>query len=242
MRWTERQQAMLREMGIRLWSGDAQAVPASAAECPGGLAVAEAPPRAAARSVPTATASPLLARDGPPQATPTAATPTAATPTAAPPAAASAHPPSGSGPWPAPTSAEWLIVGEPFEAGGEAVDPAGHGDQQRLLDNMLHAIGVARAAPGRAGRACYLPVGEGSRAALDAAIAEVRPRCILALGRVAANILLDLDEPLGRLRERSHRRSDVPVVVTFALPYLLRHPADKARAWTDLCRAAGTFD
>jgi DNA polymerase len=72
---------------------------------------------------------------------------------------------------------------------------------------------------------------------LDAAIDAVRPRIILALGRAAALALLGIDEPLGRLRERVHERAGIPVVVTFALPYLLRHAEDKPRAWADLCRA-----
>jgi DNA polymerase len=31
---------------------------------------------------------------------------------------------------------------------------------------------------------------------------------------------------------------DVPIVVTYHPAYLLRNPADKARAWADLCLAA----
>ena len=53
--------------------------------------------------------------------------------------------------------------------------------------------------------------------------------------------LLGIDEPLGKLRERLHQRDGIPVVVTFALPYLLRHAADKPRAWADLCRAVAAI-
>ena len=69
----------------------------------------------------------------------------------------------------------------------------------------------------------------------------MQPRCILALGRVPAAALLGVDEPLGKLRERVHERAGIPVVVTFALPYLLRHAADKPRAWADLCRAVAAI-
>ena len=31
----------------------------------------------------------------------------------------------------------------------------------------------------------------------------------------------------------------MPVVVTFSLAFLLRHPAEKAKAWADLCLAVG---
>jgi DNA polymerase len=66
----------------------------------------------------------------------------------------------------------------------------------------------------------------------------VQPRLLLAMGRFAVNTLLDSNEPIGRLRGRVHRWRDRPVVVTYHPAYLLRNPADKARAWADLCLAA----
>jgi len=75
---------------------------------------------------------------------------------------------------------------------------------------------------------------------LAAAIAAVAPRCILAFGRAAAAALLGDDAPIGGLRGRVHRLGGVPVVVTFSLPFLLRHPAEKAKAWADLCLAVAT--
>ena len=213
MRWTERQVAMLREMGIRVWSReapDAQVVPEAGVE----VLVAEEP---RARAV---VAAERVAEKAP--------APAPAAPLAGPAAA------------PALASAEWLVVGEPFDAIGGAGDLTA-AEQERLLDNMLRAIGVSRTAPTREARACHLAVVEGRAVDVDAAIAEVAPRCILALGRAAAIALLGLDEPLGRMRERVHERSGMPVVVTFALPYLLRHPSDKARAWADLCRAVGAL-
>jgi DNA polymerase len=56
---------------------------------------------------------------------------------------------------------------------------------------------------------------------------------------VAAQDLLESDEPLGRLRTRVHRfpEADIPVVVTYHPAYLLRSPAQKRKAWQDLCRA-----
>ena len=35
-----------------------------------------------------------------------------------------------------------------------------------------------------------------------------------------------------------HRYQGVPLVVTYHPAYLLRQPADKAKAWDDLCLAA----
>ncbi len=218
MRWSERQVAMLREMGVRVW------------------------PRheAGAYGESEAGAEVLIAEERRPVAV-AAVEPFAARPVVPPPAAPTAQAaPPGPPTTPALASAEWLIVGEPFDAVGDDGD-ATAAEQARLLDNMLHAVRVSRAAPTREARACHLAVVEGRSLDLDAAIATVAPRCILALGRAAAIAVLGLDEPLGRLRERVHERGGVPVVVSFALPYLLRHPADKAKAWADLCRTVAAL-
>jgi len=138
--------------------------------------------------------------------------------------------------------ADWLVVAEP----PDDADP----QQQQLLDNMLRAIGVALVAPDRERRAVFCalaagPAGAATRAsdqaALQAAIATVAPRCILAFGRAGAAALLGDDAPLGGLRGRVHTHAGVPVVVTFSLAFLLRHPAEKAKAWADLCLAVGSL-
>lgn len=225
MRWSERQLAMLREMGIRVW---APAVPEAAAEEGATTLVAERrvdstdrPVAAPAARAPAGAYRPVADRPSSSPANPAAANPD---PTQA----------------PAPLAgADWLVVGEPFAA--TAADPAAVAEQELLLDNMLRAIRVGRGPGGREGRACHLPLDGGGSAAIEAAIAAVQPRCILALGRIAATALLGIDEPLGKLRERVHERGGIPVVVTFALPYLLRHAADKPRAWADLCRAVAAI-
>ena len=223
MRWSERQLAMLREMGIRVW---APGTPGAMAEAGAATVVAERTPEPAAprAAVPVARA-PVTADDR-----------GADRPAPASREAATAAAPIAPGPL---ASAEWLVVGEPFAS--TAADPAAAAEQELLLDNMLRAIRVSRGSEVREGRACHLPVDEGQAAGIDAAIETVRPRCILALGRAAAMALLGVDEPLGKLRERLHERDGVPVVVTFALPYLLRHAADKPRAWADLCRAVAAI-
>ena len=67
------------------------------------------------------------------------------------------------------------------------------------------------------------------------------PRIVLAMGPLAAQSLLQSTEPLGKLRGRAVPMAawgGVPVVATYHPAYLLRNPADKARAWADLCLAA----
>ncbi len=148
--------------------------------------------------------------------------------------------------------AHWMVIGE---APGEQEDLSGEpfvGASGRLLDRMLAALGLARDAA-EPERQVYIantvkcrPPGNRNpqpaelaacEAYLARQIALVRPRVILALGRVAAHWLLRTDLPLGRLRGRAHRYEGVPLVVTYHPAYLLRQAEDKARAWDDLCLA-----
>ena len=126
--------------------------------------------------------------------------------------------------------ADWLVV-------GDALDPADP-QQQQLLENMLRAIGVGLVAPTREHRAVYVVA---DAAPITAAIAAVAPRCVLALGRASAAMLLGADAPLGGLRGRVHAHGGVPVVGTFAPAFLLRHSAETAKAWADLCLAVGAL-
>lgn len=215
MRWSERQLAMLREMGIRVWA------PARPEGDEGATIVVE--------GVVEPPSPPAVARAA-------AATPAA---TAAMPVAAGIAAETPSTPMLALASAEWLVVAEPFDSASP--DPAAAAEQELLLDNMLRAIRVSRQGATREARASVLAIESASTETVEAAIAAVQPRCILAFGRAAASALLGVDAPLGKLREQVHQRGGIPVVVTFALPYLLRHAADKPRAWTDLCRAVAAM-
>lgn len=149
--------------------------------------------------------------------------------------------------------AHCMIVGE---APGENEDRQGEpfvGAAGQLLDRMLQAIGLTRASADAAQQVfiantlkCRPPRNrnpEPDELALCSAflrrqIALVQPRLLLAMGRFAVQSLLDSSEPIGRLRGRVHRFGERPVVVTYHPAYLLRNPADKARAWADLCLAA----
>jgi uracil-DNA glycosylase family 4 len=208
MRWTERQRAMLREMGVQMWQRDGS-MPASPAASGEDVAVAE----------------------------PAAVGPTQS-PRPSPPRPAPAMPLEGEAEWQA---ADWLIVGEPFEAVAPGTIAVA-GDQRRLLANMLQAIGVSRSAPARTGRACHFALVEGNRQHLDAVLQRVCPRLILALGRTAAEALLGVDEPLGRLRGQVHEHAGSRIVVSFPLAYLLRNPSEKAKAWADLCLAVRALE
>ena len=257
MRWTERQQAMLQAMGVRLFA------PATRQQRPQPPADPPTPPPLAAvrRAAPAVAAAPELAASAAPHAP---------------------HPPQRADvaalDWPALREAvascracklcesrrqtvfgvghpraHWMIVGE---APGEQEDRQGEpfvGPAGQLLDNMLRALGLTRGEAPAAKQVfianplkCRPPKNRNPEAAetaqcapfLERQIALVQPRVILAMGRFAAQALLASDEPLGRLRGRVHRYHGVPVVVTYHPAYLLRTPTDKARAWEDLCLAA----
>ena len=174
-----------------------------------------------------------------------------------------------------------MVVGEaPGEQEDRQGEPF-VGAAGQLLDRMLGAIGLSRAsmtdgsgsaqlsAPGTAHDdhqvfitntvKCRPPQNRNPEPAELAACEPVlhrqmelvHPRLVLAMGRFAAQQLLQTDEAIGRLRGRVHRitgaraiwagEQGVPVVVTYHPAYLLRNPIDKAKAWEDLCLALDTL-
>ena len=141
--------------------------------------------------------------------------------------------------------ASWLIVGE---APGAEEDRQGEpfvGRAGQLLNAMLRAIGLSREQVFIANVLKCRPPRNRDPAPLEAAqclpylerqIALLRPRIMLAVGRISAQNLLKTDVSLGRLRGQVHHFgvSRVPLVVTYHPAYLLREPAEKRKAWEDL--------
>jgi uracil-DNA glycosylase len=142
-------------------------------------------------------------------------------------------------------SAHWLIVGE---APGAEEDRQGEpfvGRAGQLLNSMLRAIGLAREQVYIANvLKCRPPGNRDPNPAeateclpyLDQQIALLKPKIMLAVGRIAAQNLLRTDKTLGSLRQQVHSFgvSKVPMVVTYHPAYLLRTPGDKRKAWEDL--------
>ncbi len=144
-------------------------------------------------------------------------------------------------------NARWMLVGE---GPGAEEDQRGEpfvGQAGRLLDNMLAAIGLKRGEDVYIANAvkCRPPHNRTpERAELDAClpylerqIALVRPTLLLALGRPAAQALLDTEISIAAARGKVFDHRGVPVVVTYHPAYLLRNPQDKGKAWEDLCFA-----
>lgn len=142
--------------------------------------------------------------------------------------------------------ADWMFVGE---APGAEEDRQGEpfvGRAGKLLDAMLAAVGRKR-------EEVYIanvlksrppnnrdPHGEEVQqcgAYLLRQIDLVRPRLLIAMGRFAAQSLLNTTRPISKLRGEvfEHAASGTPLVVTYHPAYLLRNPLDKRKAWQDLC-------
>ncbi|NIL93376.1 MAG: uracil-DNA glycosylase [Woeseiaceae bacterium] len=142
--------------------------------------------------------------------------------------------------------ADWMIIGE---APGAEEDRRGEpfvGRAGKLLDEMLRAVGQGRDSVFIANiLKCRPPNNRDPRPEesaqcrgyLERQIALVQPRIIVAVGRIAAQLLLDTDTPVGRLRGKTHRLGEIPLVVTYHPAYLLRSPSQKRKSWEDLCLA-----
>lgn len=145
-------------------------------------------------------------------------------------------------------SADWLFVGE---APGAEEDRRGEpfvGRAGQLLTNMIRALGLDRPDVYIANILKCRPPGnrdprpdesQACRPFLERQMTLIRPRVIVALGRIAAQNLLETDQPLGRLRGGRYQYGPdaIPLVVTYHPAYLLRSPLDKRKAWEDLLLA-----
>jgi len=71
---------------------------------------------------------------------------------------------------------------------------------------------------------------------LERTLAIVRPKFIVCLGAVAANNLLQLESPIGKMRGRFYDYLGVPVVCTYHPSYLLRSDNKKPyfQVWDDM--------
>jgi len=61
----------------------------------------------------------------------------------------------------------------------------------------------------------------------------IKPKVIVALGRVAGNMLLGVDKPLKDMRLKSYSFNNLPLVITYHPAALLRNSSWKPHAWTD---------
>jgi DNA polymerase len=147
--------------------------------------------------------------------------------------------------------ADWMIIGEAPGAEEDRLGDPFVGQAGKLLDNMLAAIGLTRR------KNVYIanvlkcrPPGnrnpEPDEVAkctpfLQQQIKLIEPKLILAMGRFAAQTLLNTDASIASLRGTLHKYAGVPLIVTYHPAYLLRNLPDKSKAWADLVFAQRTM-
>lgn len=148
-------------------------------------------------------------------------------------------------------NADWMLIGE---APGQHEDEQGKpfvGKAGLLLTEMLRAIGLARDDVFIANILKCRPPGnrdpqpneiEMCSGYLRQQQALVKPKIILAVGRIAAQTLLNTDAPLSKLRGKVHKQDDIPLVVVYHPAYLLRSLLEKRKAWQDLQLAVQTIN
>jgi len=143
--------------------------------------------------------------------------------------------------------ADLMIIGE---APGADEDRQGEpfvGWAGQLLNLMLAAIGLEREQVFIANiLKCRPPGNRDPRTEetlrcepyLRRQIALVRPRVLFSVGRISAQKLLKIDDPIGKLRGRWFQfgPDEIPLTVTYHPAYLLRSPEQKSKAWQDLLK------
>jgi uracil-DNA glycosylase len=148
--------------------------------------------------------------------------------------------------------AEWLIIGE---APGAEEDQRGEpfvGRAGLLLNSLLRGIGLEREQVFIANVLKCRPPDNRDPLPQEVAqclpylhqqIALLKPRILLAVGRIAAQNLLATNTPIGKLRGQRHvfGVARTPLVVTYHPAYLLRSPTEKRKAWEDLKFARGVY-
>ena len=141
--------------------------------------------------------------------------------------------------------ADLLVIGE---APGEEEDAQGVpfvGPAGQLFDAMLKAIDMDRNKVFITNALkCRPPEDRDPKSTETAScrsflihqIELVQPKLILAVGRVAAHDLLQINTAIGKLRGSLQKMpdTDIPVLVTYHPAYLLRTPREKAKSWEDL--------
>lgn len=146
--------------------------------------------------------------------------------------------------------ADWLLIGE---APGQSEDEQGLpfvGNAGLLLTEMLRAIRLSRDDVFIANILKCRPPGNrdpklqeiaACQGYLQRQIGLVKPKIILAVGRIAAQTLLNTEQPVARLRGKVHELDAIPLIVVYHPAYLLRSLIEKRKAWQDLQLALKTY-
>jgi len=140
-------------------------------------------------------------------------------------------------------TARLMFVGEGPGADEDAQGLPFVGKAGQLLNNMIAAMGLARAEVYIANIVKCRPPNNRVPELVEAntcsqfllrQIDVVQPEVIVALGSTAAMYLLGVKQSLSSLRGRWHKCRGAKLAVTYHPAFLLRDPRQKAEAWKDL--------
>lgn len=141
------------------------------------------------------------------------------------------------------SSADIMFIGE---GPGREEDIQGRpfvGDAGKLLTNLIVKLGLKREDVYIANIVkCRPPSNRNPeddevascRPFLEEQIDMIKPKVIVCLGRIAAQVLLKVKTPISRMRGNFFQYNDISVMPTFHPAYLLRNPKDKWLTWDDM--------
>lgn len=134
-----------------------------------------------------------------------------------------------------------MLISEMLEGNGEAVAEPFSGSSGKLLDGMLHSIGLTR-------EDVYMSILKPdhnqnlmSLSLIEKEIEAISPKLILCLGATIARYLLKTDVLFDELRGKINRYSTIPFIVTYHPCDLLKNPSDKRKAFYDLTLSSQTL-
>lgn len=146
-------------------------------------------------------------------------------------------------------NAKWLFIGET----PEQEDGQSHpfiGESGELLTEMLRAMNLTPEDVFITNiLKCSTPENRNPHAGeikqcrnyLQRQITLIQPKIIIAIGRIAAQTLLETTEKIGTLRQQIHYVENIPLIAIYHPSYLLRALIEKRTAWQDLQFALQTF-
>jgi DNA polymerase len=139
--------------------------------------------------------------------------------------------------------ADLMFVGEAPGADEDLQGEPFVGRAGQLLTKIIEAIGLRREDVYIANVIKCRPPGnrnpepdevERCQPFLFRQIDAIRPKVIVALGKFAAQCLLQTADPITRLRGRSYTYRGATLIPTFHPAYLLRNPSSKREVWEDM--------
>lgn len=144
--------------------------------------------------------------------------------------------------------ADLLIIGEAPGATEDAKGEPFVGRAGKLLDTILASINLKREDVFIANILKCRPPNNRDPSPrevelctpyLTQQIALLKPKLIVAVGRIAAHFLLNTTQSLGSMRGQKfvYGEAKTPLVVTYHPAYLLRNPREKVKAYADWLNA-----